>query len=89
MSNLRKIGTIVEHEFPPTFSGTDTCYWRTITYRVKEHVRVARFTGDKAGEMAEGLQVVDIKEFHARQLHFPGNQMIWEKGEALRGGEEK
>ena len=84
MSELREIGTIVEFEFPPTFSDTaQSIYWRVITYRVKGHVKVARFQGDEVGKMAEELQTLDKKYYQARQLFFPGNQMIWARGEEI------
>jgi len=88
MRELRKIGILIDIDFPPSFGGTDTCNWTTITYRIKAHRNVARFKGDEIGEDAEELEAVDIKKYHSTQRFFPGNQMIWEKGEALRGEEE-
>uniref|UniRef100_A0A6M3JQS4 Uncharacterized protein n=2 Tax=viral metagenome TaxID=1070528 RepID=A0A6M3JQS4_9ZZZZ len=82
-AKLRPVGTIYVLDFPPDFSTSDGPFWKTITYRVKAHVEVSRFKGDKIGRLTEEIEAVEIREFYATQKWFPGNQFIWEKGESV------
>ena len=84
MNNLRPIGTEFDIEFIPNIYSTDGNYWKVITYRVKNHIGVARYKGDNIGRMVEEIEPIQIKLFHAKQRFFPGGQMIWEKGDFIK-----
>lgn len=52
MEELRPVGAEFWHDYPPNIGSTDSRATR-IKYRVVEHVRVVRFTGDTMGKLAE------------------------------------
>jgi hypothetical protein len=83
MNELRPIGTKFEIEFKPDVFSTDELFWKVYIYQVKNHVKVARFTGDEIGTFAEEITPIEVKKYHARQRWFPGGQFIWEKGELV------
>lgn len=64
MSDLRLVGTVFEHEYPPDLTTTD---WEkstkraVFTYRVTAHVSVVRFAGDEVGELAEQVEVIAVR----------------------------
>ncbi len=78
--NLRPIGIEFDIEAIPDIYSTDGMFWKVFTYRVKAHVSVARFEGDKEGKTAEEITPISVKLFHPIREHHPGNQILWKKG---------
>lgn len=59
---LRPIGTEFEITYPPCEYST-ICETKVIRYRVTNHVKVARFIGDKEGILAESIEAISIQKF--------------------------
>jgi len=88
MPELQPIGTTFDIDAPP--SGDLQTYqiesiWMIITYKVKAHKKYLRFEGDTEGGIGAEVEIVKIKRYKAIPRYFPGNQMIWEKGEYING----
>lgn len=65
---LRPIGTIFKTEYPPTEGATNSVF-TIVTYKIVDHIKVARFLGDKEGYMTEQLDVINIEEPPAKLLY--------------------
>ena len=60
LSDLRPVGTTWHEHRPPLEGSTDPRGF-VFTWRVKEHVKYARYPEDDVGEWGESVECVDVE----------------------------